>query len=118
MRRKIEKQLIPSWQCDNTTYCRINIWMTIQEGHPLFGLAQSILCKILTALMMMMWWFSRSVEHLSNHLKLIFELIILLLITSQQLHHHAVCDHLGDEEGEDEGDEDINDYGNGDGADI
>jgi hypothetical protein len=46
-------------------------------------------------------------------LKLTFELIILLQASSQHHHHHAVCDRLGEEEGEEEGDHVIDVYGDG-----
>ncbi len=65
---------------------------------------------------MMTWWISSSIERQSGHSKLTFKLIILLLTSLQHHHHHVVCDRLGEEEGEEEGDHVIDVYGEGDGA--
>ena len=64
---------------------------------------------------MMTWCISISVEHRSSHLKLIYKLIIPLQASSQHHHYHAiVCDCLGEEEGDDI----IHVYGNGDEANM
>ena len=62
------------------------------------------------------WWISSYVERRSGHSRLTFELIILLLASSQHRPHYVVCDRRGEEEGEEEGDHVIDDYGNGDEA--
>ena len=59
------------------------------------------------------WWILISVERRSGLSSLTFELIILLQASSQHHHHHVVCDRLGEEEGEEEGDQVINVYGDG-----
>ena len=59
------------------------------------------------------WWILITLECWSGHSSLTFELIILLLASSQHHHHHVVCDRLGEEEGEEEGDHVINVYGDG-----
>ena len=52
---------------------------------------------------MMTWWISSLIERRSGHLSLTFELIILLPASTQHHHHYVVRGHLGEEEGEEEG---------------
>jgi hypothetical protein len=106
MSRRVDQEVDTLFMpCSITTYHGINIGMTIQEGRQQFELAQSI------------WWISSSIEHWSSHLKLISEPMIIHLQASLQHHHHYVMhDRLGEEEGEEERDDAIDVYGDGDGS--
>lgn len=92
----IKKRLSSPCPCCNSTYFRIGIGTSNQEGcSNLKRKLGMILIRSPTTPMMTLW-FCTSIKHRSNHYRLTFKLINPLLATSQHhYHHHDVCDHLG-----------------------